>query len=83
MRELLVTQTYNEYGQAMGHVRRAMRRGDLKLAKEWMDMAERCMRVQSRLHATITSETQRYTTRAEHPYRLKILEYRARYPRGI
>ena len=77
----LKRESSDEFGQAMEHFARGVRRGNLAEAQKWLAIAERCMRLHRQLVDIIAADDKLETARIEHPYRLQALEYRTRFPR--
>ena len=69
----------DEFGQAMEHFARGVRRGNLAEAQKRLAVAERCLRLHRQLVGIIATDDKLETARIEHPYRLTILEYRERF----
>jgi hypothetical protein len=66
----------------MNRVSQAERRGDLKAARAWLDIAERCLRIDVKRAAVHMHDEKHTHWRAEQPHRLEALEHLSRYPRG-
>jgi hypothetical protein len=70
----------DEFARAMELVAHGVRRGNLAEARKWLAVAERCLRLHSQLVHIIAAVDKFDTARIEQPYRLSVLEYRARRP---
>ena len=77
----LKRESSDEFGQAMEHFARGVRRGNLTEAQKWLAIAERCLRLHRQLVDIIAADDKLETARIEQPYRLQALEYRTRFPR--
>lgn len=73
---------HTRVGSAMHRVSQAERRGDLKAARAWLDIAERCLRIDAKRATAEMNDEKHRQWRAEQPHHLKALEGRSRYPRG-
>lgn len=73
---------HTRVGSAMHRVSQAERRGDLKAARAWLDIAERCLRIDAKRAAAEMDNEKHRQWRAERPHHIKALELRSRYPRG-
>ena len=69
----------DEFGQAMEHFARGVRRSNLADAQTWLAVAERCLCLHRQLVDFIAADDKLEAARIEHPYRLTILDYRARF----
>lgn len=72
---------HDEYIEAMRRVKTALRAGRQKEARDWLDVAERCMRIQKLFDGMISDKDKRETSRAERPHRLQLLQRRVHHPR--
>ncbi len=66
----------------MNHVSQAECRGELEATRAWLDIAERCFRMDARRAAVAVDAEMHMQWRAEQPHRLKGLEHRSRFSRG-
>lgn len=68
------------YAVASRRAEQAARRGDVKAAAGWLAIAERHLAMVERIERQRIADTRQAAHLAEHPYRLSVLEYRARFP---
>ena len=69
------------YFVACRRAEQAARRGDVKSATAWQAIAERHVAMVERIQRDRLARARQAAHLAEHPYRLSVLEYRARFPR--
>jgi hypothetical protein len=72
---------HSRVGSAMHRVSQAERRGDLQAARAWLDVAERCLRIDAKRATTDMRAEKHAHWRKEAPHHLKSLELRSRFPR--
>jgi len=81
LRKLYNRGTYGEYLEAMQRVALGLRRGRRAEAAQWLAIAERCLRIQSRLDEIRMADDKRESWQKEQPHRLRALQHRANDPR--
>jgi hypothetical protein len=81
MKRLRKRNEAEEHLTAVELARRSIRRGNLREAKEWFAIADRCMRYERQVANYIMEDEKQQAWRAERPHRLKALEHRSRFTR--
>jgi hypothetical protein len=74
-----IAETGPIYAVACRRAEKAARRGDVKTSGHWLAIAERHLAMTDRINRMSISRVKQQAIIAEHPYRLTILEYRARF----